>query len=101
MLVSELQANKLFLPQVEQFNNLTEAKPKDTTFVDTLNELIGDVNNAQKESKDLNDRFVKGEPVDLHNVMIASEKAKTTFQLLMELRNKFVDTYREVMRTQV
>lgn len=101
MLVSEIQANKSFLPQVEQFNNLTESKSRDTKFVDTLNELIADVDQSQKESKDLNDRFIKGEPVDLHNVMIASEKAKTTFQLLMEIRNKFVDMYREVMRTQI
>ena len=101
MLVSELQSNKSFLPKVEQFNNLTETKSTDTKFVDTLNELINDANDDQIAARDLNEKFVKGEPVDLHNVMIASEKAKTTFQLLMEIRNKFVDMYREVMRTQI
>jgi flagellar hook-basal body complex protein FliE len=45
--------------------------------------------------------MIKGEPVDLHDVMIASAKAKTGFQLLMEMRNKFVDMYKEVSRMQV
>ncbi len=72
-----------------------------TKFTDTLNELISDVNTLQKQSSELTERFIKGEPVDIHDVMIASEKAKTGFQLLLELRNKFTDMYREVIRLQV
>lgn len=75
--------------------------PDNTKFTDTLNELIGDVNTLQKQSSDLTERFIKGEPVDIHDVMIASEKAKTGFQLLLELRNKFTDMYREIIRLQV
>lgn len=75
--------------------------PVDTKFTDTLNELITDVNTLQKQSSDLTERFIKGEPVDIHDVMIASEKAKTGFQLLLELRNKFTDMYREIIRLQV
>lgn len=75
--------------------------PTDTKFTDTLNELITDVNTLQKQSSDLTERFIKGEPVDIHDVMIASEKAKTGFQLLLEVRNKFTDMYREIIRLQV
>jgi flagellar hook-basal body complex protein FliE len=70
----------------------------DVSFVDTLKEFIGDVNSAQKESSEYTEKFIKGEPVELHDVMISAEKAKTTFQLLMELRNKGLDMYREVIR---
>lgn len=49
----------------------------------------------------MSERFIKGEAVDLHDVMIAAEKAKTSFQLLMEMRNKALDLYREAMRIQV
>jgi flagellar hook-basal body complex protein FliE len=45
--------------------------------------------------------MVVGEEVDLHEVMIAVEKAKTSFDLLMEIRNKTIDAYREIMRMQV
>jgi flagellar hook-basal body complex protein FliE len=39
--------------------------------------------------------------VDIHDVMIAAQKSKTAFQLLMELRNKGLDLYREVLRMQI
>lgn len=49
----------------------------------------------------MTERLIKGEPVELHDVMIASQKARTAFQLLLELRNKGLDLYREVNRMQV
>ena len=42
-----------------------------------------------------------GEDVELHEVMIAGEKAKTSFQLLMEIRNKTVDMYKELTKMPV
>ena len=45
--------------------------------------------------------MVSGEATDLHEVMIAVEKARTSFDLLMEIRNKTIDVYREIMRMQV
>jgi len=71
------------------------------SFDHTLQEFIDSVNELQKESGSLSERFIKGEAVDLHDVMIATEKAKTSFQLLTELRNKALDLYREAMRIQV
>lgn len=70
------------------------------SFVDTLNKLIQDVSETHKESAKLVEDFIKGEPVELHEVMIAAEKAKTSFQLLLEIRNRFIDFYREVLRMQ-
>ncbi len=46
-------------------------------------------------------QMVVGQDVDLHDVMIAVEKAKTSFDLLMEVRNKTIDAYRELMRIQI
>jgi flagellar hook-basal body complex protein FliE len=45
--------------------------------------------------------MVTGEATDLHGVMVAVEKARTSFDLLMEVRNKTIDVYRELMRMQV
>ncbi len=71
------------------------------TFDDTLRQFVESVNQLQHESGAMSERFIKGEAVDLHDVMIAAEKAKTSFQLLMEMRNKALDLYREAMRIQV
>lgn len=99
---SEIQPSKSFLPLTQQKNqNEDITKSQDNSFVDSLHEMIGDVNSLQKDAGDLNERLIKGEPVDLHTVMIATEKAKTSFQLLLEMRNKFVDMYHEITRMQI
>ncbi len=76
---------------------------KDTTesFSATLGAAIKDVNTLQNEAGKAVEQMITGEATDLHQVMIAAEKAKTSFDLLMEVRNKAIDTYRELMRLQV
>jgi flagellar hook-basal body complex protein FliE len=71
------------------------------SFGAMLNKAIGDVNSLQTEASKAVENLVTGEAQDLHDVMIAVEKARTSFDLLMEIRNKTVDMYREIMRTQV
>lgn len=79
-----------------------KAKPIDgENFGSTFTDLIKDVNQNQKESHDMVEKFVSGEGVQLHDVMIASEKAKTSLQLLMEIRNKTVDMFKELTRMPV
>lgn len=74
---------------------------KEPSFIETLKQMIEEVNQLHQESKDKQEAFIKGEPVEIHDVMIAAEKAKTSFQLLMEIRNKFLDFYREIIRLQI
>ncbi|GAB5466585.1 MAG: hypothetical protein Kapaf2KO_20210 [Candidatus Kapaibacteriales bacterium] len=102
MVVDELNMGKQYLPLVQQRQETggTTFTPN-TKFKDTVKEFIGDVNSLQKESADMTQRMIKGEPVDIHDVMISAQKAKTSFELLLELRNKFLDMYREVNRMQV
>ncbi|MCX7736434.1 MAG: flagellar hook-basal body complex protein FliE [Candidatus Kapabacteria bacterium] len=102
MIIEENLPRKLFLPEVQQkigFEN--QITPQNSKFSDTLNGFINDVDSLQKESASMTEKFIKGEPVDIHDVMISAEKAKTSFQLLMEIRNKFLDLYKEVLRMQV
>jgi flagellar hook-basal body complex protein FliE len=76
-------------------------KDTNNSFGETLNKAITDVNDLQAEAGKAIDKMVTGEATDLHSVMIAVEKAKTSFELLMEIRNKAIDTYREIMKMQV
>ncbi len=76
-------------------------KETNSSFGDTLNQAIADVNGLQQEAGKAVEKLVAGESTDLHDVMIAVEKARTSFDLLMEIRNKTIDVYREIMRMQV
>ncbi|MBZ0264425.1 flagellar hook-basal body complex protein FliE, partial [bacterium] len=70
-------------------------------FKDTLEGLVNDVDRMQKTAEESSRRLMTGQIEDVHQVMIAMEEAQTSFQLMMEIRNKIVDAYKEVMRMQV
>jgi flagellar hook-basal body complex protein FliE len=70
-------------------------------FGETLNGFIKEVNQSQIDSQNTVQDFVSGKGVELHEVMIAGEKAKTNLELLMEIRNKAVDMFKELTRMPV
>lgn len=75
------------------------SKPSgEISFRDSMSNFIHDVDKLQKDSADKITQFIAGDISDVHDVMIAVEKAGTSFQLLMELRNKMLDAYNEIKR---
>jgi flagellar hook-basal body complex protein FliE len=70
-------------------------------FSTFLKDAINEVNSAQNTSDAMTEKLVKGEKVDLHEVMISAEKASVTLLTTIEIRNKVVEAYQEVMRMQV
>jgi len=72
-----------------------------TSFSKMLSQAINDVNALQSQSDQQTERLVKGENVDLHNVMISAQKASISLQATIEIRNKVVEAYQEMMRMQV
>ncbi|MDQ7062624.1 MAG: flagellar hook-basal body complex protein FliE [candidate division KSB1 bacterium] len=71
------------------------------SFSETLKSFLQDVNQLQKEAGEHVEALIAGETVDLHDVMIAVEKASVSFEMVMEIRNKILEAYQELMRTQV
>ena len=71
------------------------------SFADTLTRVVNDTQQMQADATDLIGRFVRGEPVELHQVMAASEEAGISLEFLVEMRNKLTDAYRSVMNIQV
>jgi len=67
-------------------------------FGNVFTDLIKQVNEDQTTSNQALNDFVTGNGVELHEVMIAGEKAKTSLDLLVEIRNKTIDMYRELNR---
>lgn len=81
--------------------NSSTTKAQGTTFADFLNNALSEVNKLQLESESLNEAFAMGKIDNLHQVTIAAEKADIALQFTMQIRNKILDAYQEIMRMQV
>lgn len=69
-------------------------------FGATLKNAINQVDQLQQNSDASTTQLVQGDRQDIHNVMIAVEKADIAFQLMMQVRNKIVNAYQEVSKLQ-
>ena len=72
----------------------------DGSFANVLAGALGDVSRLQTESQDAIAAFVRGDQVELHQVMAASEEASLSLEILVEVRNKLSEAYRSVMNMQ-
>lgn len=71
------------------------------SFAATLNEAIQNVNKLQQDSNIAAQNLATGRTDNVAEVMIASEKADIAIRLMMQVRNKIIDAYQEVMKMQV
>lgn len=70
-------------------------------FAGILKGSIGEVNRLHHEADQAVEALTAGRSADVHNTMIALQKADVSFRLLMEIRNKVVSAYETVMRMQI
>lgn len=71
-------------------------------FADALKNSLDQVNGAQVKAEQLGQRFATGDDsVNLSDVMIASQKANISFQATIQVRNKLVSAYHDIMQMQV
>lgn len=78
------------------------AAPKsDARFGDVLTDMIRRTDESQKVSSQTTGALLSGQNVPVHQVMVASEEASVSFQLMLEVRNRLLDGYQELMRMQV
>lgn len=71
---------------------------KNAGFDNILGSFVKGVNTDQLDSKQIVSDFIEGKDVELHEVMIAGQKARTSLELLMQIRNQTVDMYKELTR---
>lgn len=76
-------------------------KEKGPEFDNIFTDIIKQADSSQKASDQMIEDFSAGKNVEIQDVMIAGEKAKTNFELLLEIRNKTVDMYKELTRIQI
>ena len=70
-------------------------------FAETLQSAVGQVNENQVAADRAVEKLQTGESRNLHEVMISLEKADISMRLLVQVRNKVIEAYQEIMRMQV
>lgn len=70
-------------------------------FAQTLMDAIQEVNQAQADSRNLQNSAIAGQPVEPHDVMISMERASMAMQLTLQVRNKVLEAYQEINRMQI
>ena len=71
------------------------------SFADTLKDAIGNVNELQKSADKSMQNLATGRTDNVADVMIATERAEIALKLMIQVRNKIIDAYQDVMKMQV
>lgn len=79
--------------------NTKNANAKD--FMDSMKEAFDEVNKEQKVSEQALADVASGQIKDLHQAAIAIGKAEMSMKTMLEIRNKAINAYKEILRTQV
>lgn len=99
MRIEPLQLTPVKTSFVENLSNKQQVETK--SFGEFLSDSLKEVNTLKRQSEIANMKLAAGQVEDISEVVVASEKASIALQLTMQVRNKMVDAYQEVMRMQV
>jgi flagellar hook-basal body complex protein FliE len=91
----QIEGIRTIVPQIE------EVKPMEKvlgSFTEALRSMLREVERADANASELKRRLLVGEPVELHEVLLATEKAHLAFQTLLAVRNKLLEAYQELTR---
>jgi len=70
-------------------------------FQKVLAGTIGQLQSLNQDASDATQKFLTGENEELHTVVLATQKAELAFELGLQVRNKVVDAYQEIMKMQI
>jgi flagellar hook-basal body complex protein FliE len=73
---------------------------RSTPFADLFSNAVGQIDALENQARNTVDRMMTGSGVDVHQAMIATQKASMAFELALAVRNKAVQAYQSVMGMQ-
>lgn len=89
-------------PEIARPDAVTPAQPANgDSFATMLGRMVADVNAEQNLANQTVNALQSGQNVPLHQAVIAMEEANVSFQLMVEVRNRLLDSYQEIMRMQI
>jgi flagellar hook-basal body complex protein FliE len=94
-----------FIPNTDIFKSMGTDETKTSTsgddFLKVLKDKLQEVNDKQVNANNMTDAMVKGEDVNVEDVMLSQEEAKMSLDLAVQVRNKLVDAIQELNRMQI
>jgi flagellar hook-basal body complex protein FliE len=101
--MNEIYIRPSGIPPFEPTLPAERARPEQEgpTFSEVLGNAMDAVNNLQAQAGEEVQKAMTGEVTDIHTAMIAVQKADVSFQMMMQVRNKLVSAYQEIMKMQV
>ncbi|WP_102692668.1 flagellar hook-basal body complex protein FliE [Rummeliibacillus pycnus] len=101
MAISQVSITQPVQPTLTQTVAQTIPSQNKESFGTVLKNAISAVNDSQVASDNMTNKLVNGDNVELHDVMIAAQKANITLNTALQVRNKVVEAYQEIMRMTV
>ena len=95
-----MEVNRIGLSGINSVNSKENDKTE-SDFRAVLNEQLKKLNEKQVEADNYIKDFISGNDVDLHQVMIATEEARLSLELAVQIRNKIVEAYKELNNMQL
>ena len=90
------------IPQVSVVERNNESRETQAGgFGDTIKKSIAHVNDLQTQADQAAIKVATGDPIEIHQAMIAMSKASTALQFTVQVRNKVIEAYQEISRMQV
>jgi flagellar hook-basal body complex protein FliE len=90
------------IPQIQQLPlTAVHNAPGAVDFGQILKSTINQVEQSNQQAETLVSKFLAGEDNEIHNTVIATQKADLQFDLFMQVRNKMVSAYSEIMKMQL
>jgi flagellar hook-basal body complex protein FliE len=80
---------------------ISSTQPASDSFAGMLGKMVSEVNAKQHAAGDAVAALQAGQNVPLHQAVIAMEEANVSFQLMVEVRNRLLESYQEIMRMQM
>lgn len=84
-----------------QAPSVTGTSEAGKSFADTLKDAVSNVNQMQQAADVKMQELATGKTQNIHDVMLTSEKADIALKLMVQVRNKIIEAYQEVMKMQV
>jgi flagellar hook-basal body complex protein FliE len=78
-------------------STMVDAKTDRPSFIETMRSAVDSVNAQQSVSRQLQTAYVRGEDVSLTDVAIAMQKSSVAFEATVQVRNKILESYKEIM----
>jgi flagellar hook-basal body complex protein FliE len=88
-------------PAIPAIQPAAAAPSTSGSFQSVLSDAIGRVEQFQQNSQNAIGKYLSGEDEEVHKVALATEDAETSFDLFLQVRNKVISAYQEVMRMQM